>query len=80
MSNLIKVKIKDEDTSKKIQNHAFELKFFWYINGREIQWTDKEFLYFDWDTKLITAGDSLEVFESHDGKKLSPDEFLKQTI
>lgn len=79
-----KIYVKDEETSKKVQKHAFKLGYYWaneviYQNPKSV---DFPFLYFECKTKHITCSDSCTFmfFKAHEYKELTPEEFLALPI
>jgi disulfide oxidoreductase YuzD len=51
-----KVYVKDEATSKKVQEHAFKLGYSWVYNERNVKYANQPFLYFNYpDISFDTA-------------------------
>ena len=79
-----KVYVKDEETSKKVQEHAFKLGYSWGKDKNEVNNKQQPFLYFE-DKKKIIFFDtiiscSFEEFKKEAGTELTPEEFLALPI
>lgn len=62
----MKIRIKDEEHSRKVQEHLFSLGYRWCVHGQRVVYTDKLYLFTNSDDSLITYGDDKHWFENHD--------------
>jgi hypothetical protein len=76
-----KVYVKDEATSKKVQEHAFKLGYSWVYNERNVKYANQPFLYFNYpDISFDTANVGFAEFKNEPEIEVTSEEFLALPI